>query len=329
MPIILLRSHHTDSTDFYSYIKTEDVISYAQYQLDREQTKPRPINLKSLLKQAQMEFLSYESHRSKNTFLLMTNNIHSFDWNNTDRKIIFYSLLRLAQMEKNLQKQKLYLQEAFIFSIGLKLDLQVFPPPLVKKYFDIKNSISSISIELENIFPDHEIILINGKQFFHKDKVSLPYGTYRVTGFSSSHKKWSQILSLSQLVSKKITTPPLMEGTCQNPLFKTTDNDLQKKQIQVLFPNFCIWNSIIQKSLNKEMENNLSTDIKMINHLKAPNQDNPWIEEAWIWIGAAVILGATSIYLLNKKQKKNNIPQLKPQIKRKTPNRTSKIKYGF
>ena len=141
LPTILIRSTDTTSTEFSAYAETEPVKTYAQHQLDNKRKEPRPVKLQPLLKQAQMDFVSYEPNQSKNSFQLIVEQIHSFDWNAEERKIIFYSLFRLAQLEKNLQKQKLLLQEALVFGMDLKLDLQLFPPPLVQLYSQQKKSI--------------------------------------------------------------------------------------------------------------------------------------------------------------------------------------------
>lgn len=311
---ILVRSPKTDITEFSAYKKTEPVKTYAQYQLDRKRKTPRPVNLQSLLKQAQMEFVSHEPNESKKTFRLITEHIHSFDWNKKERKIIFYSLFRLAQLEKNTQKQKLLLQEAFVFGLDLKLNLQLFPPPLVEHYLKLKKAVVFISLNLKKLFPLHEIILINGKVYSHKEKASLPYGVYRITAFSSSHESWTQTLSLSRLISKKIQTPSLINGSCHQPVFNQPA--LQKHQkIHILFPNFCVWNSL-QYQLTVKQQNILPADIKMSEkELKEPEKATEWWEEEWIWLSAAVILGATTIFILSENTDKQEKKEIKPKIK--------------
>ena len=310
-PTILIRSVETTSTEFSAYAETEPVKTYAQHQLDNKRKQPRPVKLQPLLKQAQMDFVSYDPNQSKKSFHLITEQIHSFDWNTEERKFIFYSLFRLAQLEKDLQKQKLLLQEALVFGMDLKLDLKLFPPPLVELYFQQKKVAVFVSLHLKKIFPQHEIILINGKFYSNQQKVKLPYGIYRISAFSSSHASWNQTLSLSQLISKKINTSALVSGSCRQPTF----NPLSKNPVRILFPNFCVWNSL-QHSLVKTEDNIVPTDINMTEDLKEPEQKSEWMEEEWIWIGAALIVGAGAVFLLGgdtnttQKEKKK-----KPMIK--------------
>lgn len=310
---ILIRSSKTTLTEFSAYAKTELVKTYAQYQLDRKRKTPRPIKLQYLLKQAQMEFVSHEPDQSKKIFRLITEHIHSFDWNTEERKIIFYSLFRLAQLEKNPQKQKLLLQEAFVFGMNLKLDLQLFPPPLVKLYLKLKRTAVFVALDLKKLFPSHEIVIINGKAHSNKEKITLPYGIYRVTAFSSSHESWTQSLSLSRLISKELKTSPLVTGSCHQPILDSLYKILQTDQIRILFPNFCVWNSL-QHQLTEAQQRVLPADIKM-EDLKEPEKDKKWWEEEWIWLSAAVVLGATTIFILNENKDEQKKKQTKPAIK--------------
>ncbi len=315
-PPILIRSPKTDAIEFSAYAKTEPVKTYAQHQLDIKRSTPRPVNLQSLLKQAQMDFLSHEPNESKKTFRLITEHTHAFDWNTEERKIIFYSLFRLAQLEKNIQKQKLLLQEAFVFGMNLKLDLQLFPPPLVESYLKIKKNAVSVSLKLKKLFPLHEVILINGKVYSNKEIASLPYGVYRITAFSSSNESWTQTLSLSRLISKKIHTPSLTDGSCHQPALNNLHQVLQKNQIHILFPNFCVWNSL-QSPLVTKQTNTLPADIKILEEeLTEPKKNNDWWEEEWVWLSAAVVLGVTTFFILserenNKEEKKETKPIVK------------------
>ena len=313
---ILIRSPKTNTIEFSAYAKTEPVKTYAQHQLDIKRKTPRPVNLQSLLKQAQMDFLSHEPNESKKTFLLITEHIHSFDWNTEERKIIFYSLFRLAQLEKNTQKQKLLLQEAFVFGMNLKLDLQLFPPPLVERYLKIKKNAVFVSLKLKKLFPLHEIILINGKAYSYKETVTLPYGVYHVTAFSSSNESWTQTLSLSRLISKKIHTPSLTKGSCHQPVLNNLNQALQKNHIRILFPNFCVWSSL-QNPLVTEQANILPADIKMsVEELEEPEKNNHWWEEEWVWLGAAVVLGVTTFLILSESDnEKTENKQTKPIVK--------------
>ena len=314
-PIILIRSTETSSIEFSAYAKTKSVKTYAEYQLEQNRKTPRPVVLKSLLKQAQIDFLSYEPERSKKSFRRITEYMHAFDWNEEERKIIFYSLFRLAQIEKDSQKQKLFLQEALVFGMNLKLDFQIFPPPLVESYLHLKKQASFVSLDLKKLFPWHEIVLINGKVHSNKEKVTLPYGMYRISAFSSSHESRTQILSLSHFVLKALKTPPLVRGSCQQPILNP-DSKLREDQIHILFPNFCVWNSVQQQMAQKK-KSILPADINKIEEdLEEPKKQSQWGSEEWLLLGAAaLVVGVTTALILSKDDKTKEAKKTKPIVK--------------
>ena len=307
---VLIRSAKTNMNEFLAYSETEPVKTYAQYQLDQIRKNPRPLKLTEILKQAQEEFLSHEPERSKKSFLIITEHIHSFDWGKEERKIIFYSLLRLAQLERNEQKKRLLLQEAVAFSLDIQLDLQVFPPPLVKLYLQTRKQTAFIPLNLQKVFPQHEVVLINGKTYSHAEKVILPYGMYRVTALSSSHKTWNQSLSLSRLISKTVKTSSLVKGSCK----QMGINHLPLKNYRILFPNFCVWHSLKNQLAQRQSE------LKLTEYLADPGKRKQWYEEELLWVGAALVLAAGTIFILSGDseepvEKNNEKKQQSPSIK--------------
>ena len=321
---VLIYSADTEQTEFLAYIKTEPVKTYAQYQLERNRITPRPVNIQALLKQAQMEFLSHDPQRSKRTFQLIAEHTHSFDWNTEERKIIFYSLLRLTQLEQDQQKKRLLLREALVFGMGLKIDPQIFPPPVMELYQTIRSKATSISLSLKKLFPRHDIVLINGKAHTHGERVTLPYGMYRVTALSSSHKSSTRVLSLSNLISKPLKTPALAVGSCQKPVLNNVDTE--QKEVHILFPNFCVWSpaptrlKVTQQESKTDLNASLPVDIQIAEEeLTAPKKTTEWWEEEWLWLSVAVGVGVVGAVVLLRKDKNKSPEQTeqkpKPQIK--------------
>ena len=302
--VVLIRAPHTTAVEFSAYAETEPIKTYIQYQLDKNKKTARPVNLRSLLKQAQMDFLSHEPHHSKKSFQAIVDHIHSFEWNKEERKIIFYSLFRLAQLEKNSQKQTLLLKEALAFSMGLKVDTKLFPPPLTNQYLKIKKSADFVSLNLKQLFPLHPVVIINGRIYSHQEEMALPYGLYRVRALSPSHESWTQTLSLSRLISKRLKTPALVGGSCQKPLVK--HKPLQEKNIRILFPNFCVWNSALQ--IAKEETKLLPVDMPLAQDFNGSEEEETYWEE-WIWLGVAVVIGGTTLWALTRSSKPDKKPE--------------------
>ena len=317
---VLIQSPQTTLVEFLAYAETEPIKTYTQYQLEKNQKTARPVHLQSLLKQAQMDFLSHEPNQSKKSFQNIADHIHSFDWNKEERKIIFYALFRLAQLEKDPKKQILLLKEALAFSMGLKVDTKLFPPPVTNQYTKVKKMATFVPLKLNKIFPLHSVVIINGRAYSHKEELALPYGLYRVSAFSTSHKSWTQTLSLSRLISKKLKTPALVSGSCQKPIL--SHQFLHEQSVRILFPNFCVWDSSL--SLAKQEKNLLPTQLKIAEQLKAPEEEKSYLEE-WIWLGVAVVVGGTAIWALTRNAKPNKNPEPKPKQEPQKP----VVKIGF
>ena len=315
---VLIRAPDTPLSEFSAYAETEPVQTYIQYQLEKNKKTPRPVNLRNLLKQAQMDFLSHEPNHSKKSFRAIVDHIHSFEWNKEERKIIFYSLFRLAQLEKDSKKQTLLLKEALAFSMGLKVDHKLFPPPLTKQYAHIKKSATFVPLHLKQIFPMHPVVILNGRRYSHQEELALPYGLYRVSALSASHKSWSQTLSLSRLISKKVKTPSLVSGSCQKPLLK--HKPLREQNVRLLFPNFCVWNSTLPIA---KKENQIKPlDLPITEDLKEPESKSHY--EEWIWLGAALAVGGIAIWAFTR----DSSPNKKPPEPTKEPQKPI-VKIGF
>ena len=321
MPLpVLIRAPQTTLVEFSAYSETEPVKTYIQHQLDKIKKTPRPVNLRSLLKQAQMDFLSHEPNHSKKSFRAIVDHVHAFDWNKEERKIIFYSLFRLAQLEKNTKKQAVLLKEALTFSMGLKVDTTLFPPPITNQYLKIKKSATFVSLNLKQLFPKHSVVIINGRIYSHQKEITLPYGSYRVRALSASHKGWTQTLSLSRLISKRLNTPALVSGSCKNPTLK--HKAIEGQNIRILFPNFCVWDSSLQ--IAKEDKALSPVNMPVAQDLKEPKEESHY--EEWIWLGVALVIGGTTIWALTRG---DNKPSKEPPtpVTKKPPKPTVKI--GF
>ncbi len=247
----VIRAVPTSRMEFKSFIQAEFIKSYAQHQLNRVRASRRPIHLSSLLKKSQEEFLSHNPSSALKTYRMVIDQMHSFDWNKEEREIIFYILFRSAQLEPNVERKKLFLHEAMVFGQDLKLDFSLFPPPLMKIYLNIKKVSVFVPVNLKKIFLDHELVVINGRVYPISQPVFLPYGTYRVSAFSSSYTPWAKVISLSRLVSQVVRTQALVSGgDCQQGGKLNIVNKEDPAMIKVLFPNFCVWNTA-KKTIDK------------------------------------------------------------------------------
>ncbi len=308
---VLIRSTKTRFSEFNSFLQVEFIKTYAQYQLDEVRSRTRPIHLSSLFKKSQAEFLSHNPRSAERTYQKIVRHIHAFDWNEEERKIIFYTLFRLAQLKLDTKKKKLFLKEAMTFGLNLKIDFNIFPPPLTTMYSKIRKSVNRVLLDLKKIFPDHELIVINGKTFKRGEKVKLGYGMYRISAYSSSHTPWSQTLSLSRLIVQTVRTHSLTDpnSNCRSGTIANLQTQLKKSlKGKILFPNFCVYNL-----KTKSAKFNHYKPLKMMskshlkrNFKKAKSKENIW--ENWkshkkMWMIGGVALSGVVLYFLLKDNK--------------------------
>ncbi len=216
-------------------------ISYAQNKLSKTREQIKAFQLKKKLVLAQEFYLSGEEAKAIKAFKQITDLALSADWDEEERRIILYSFLRQAQIEKDLEKRKALLLSTSNFTVfeinsTNYPDYELFPPPLMEELKLIQRKVNFLSMNWKNIFPDHQIILINGIQIKKNEKLKIPQSFYRISAFSSSHLSWSKKLNLSELLSQKIKTDRLTKGSCENLQIKA---DWKNKNTQILNPSPC------------------------------------------------------------------------------------------
>ena len=168
-----------------------------------EESRRGRFKLKEKLLSAQHFYLDGKKERAVKMFNQIIRLAYSADWSEEERRIIMYSFFRSAQLEEEEEKKQALLILAGSFSIApispeVYSDFSLFPPPLMEKLSQIQERNNFLSINWSRIFPNHEIILLNGRRIEKNKEIELPQAPYKVTALSSSHQAWSQKISLSK-----------------------------------------------------------------------------------------------------------------------------------
>lgn len=288
-----VKSPYSSSSDFQFFLKSSDPknISYAKHQLKKQRDQSKAYQLKEKLILAQQFYLAGEKSKAQSAFLDISELAYLADWDKEDQRIFIYSFLRLAQMEEDAEKRSAFLILAHNFS-GFLIDsksyqdFDLFPPPLMKELEKIQKQSLKLSVDWNKIFPNHEIILLNGQRV-EKNKPKQYFQTYyKITALSSSHELWSKKINLSEMLFKKINTDRLSYGSCEN--LKLIDSlDTQT------FKLFQAPNCPKPNILNLEQQN-----IKMTHD---PNKKSfeiiPSNIPSWLIIGAGVVALSLAISL--------------------------------
>ena len=243
------------ANEFKAHIKTLGFphISYAQHLLKQKRKQAKLFQLKEKLLVAQELYLSGEGEGAIKAFQQITKNAPLADWDEEDRRIILYSFLRIAQSEEDTEKRKALLLSASAFAL-FKInsvnypDQNLFPPPMMEELKLIQEKPNVLFVDWKLIFPNHEIVLINGELMPKDKKTNIPQAFYRVSALSSSHQAWSENLSLSELLTQKIKTKRLTKGPCNN--LKMQWNE-EQTNIQILPFSDCPKPAVLNFEKNK------------------------------------------------------------------------------
>lgn len=286
-------------------------ISYAQKQLQKKRKQAEAFQLKDKLLQAQELYLSGEGEKANKIFREIIKPALAFEWGKEDQRIILYAFLRIAQSEKDTEKRKALLLSArdfAVFPINKKNypDYNLFPPPLMEELNLIQKKTNKLLLSGKDIFPHHEILLINGQIFEKNKKIKIPQAVYRVTALSSSHQTWSQVLNLSKLLTQKIKTKSLTTGPCGKLQTQGVNENAQ-----ILAASKCPSLSPFSNEEQKQTELEKELAQKSASNWKDSSKTtSEWISEMSPWI--AVGLGAVILSLVialggkdTKKQERN------------------------
>ena len=287
---IWIKSSYTPYQEFLALIESSHSTSYAIYLLNQRREQASNFKLKNKLLKAQELYLSGESARAVQAFRHISNLAYQADWNKEEKRIIMYSLLRMSQMEEQPEKRKALLLSASDFFTATAnketySDYHLFPPPLMEELQKIQKKKNDLSLDWNQIFPDHEIILLNGQKLEKNQALTLPQAIYKVTALSSSHKAWSKNISLSELAGQTIKTPSLTRGSCQKLELLTKNQNIKLAPVSNC-PDLNVLN------LNTETEASLAFNPADLEESKTKAH---W--PSWLILGAGILVLSLAILL--------------------------------
>jgi len=214
---IWVKAYNSSFEDFSVFLAIGSRKSYAEYQLETLREQAESFELKEKLIEAQKLYLEGKHQKAMKFFNQITGKAYKADWSKEHHRIIIYAFLRSAQIQEDKT-------EAFLISVrnfnGQSLqnykDFDLFSPPLINELKRVQTQSSVLYPDWKALFPHHEIVLVNGQKVDKNQSLPFFATTYRITALSSSHRAWSQKISLSQLVLNPIQTERLSTGFCEN-----------------------------------------------------------------------------------------------------------------
>jgi hypothetical protein len=141
-------------------------------------------------------------------------------WSADELSAILYSYLRLAQMESDQIVVEDWLHRAA--AVSGSVDESYFPPPIIKRWKELKNSLKTAEISSRDLFPDYRYMLANGTRFdlSQSQKIQLPSATMRFTLISDTFETVSFKADSSELKRSIPDRKPWVTGSCKHDQIK-------------------------------------------------------------------------------------------------------------
>ncbi len=278
--------------------------SYIQYL--QNQTNKNKLTLENTFKRAQFEFLQGSLEKAADLFKQLTEMQHQARWSLTEQKIIHYAFLRLAQLRPT--DTKSWLRKAFLFNPKVKVDENLFPPPLVDHYKSLQKSTPVNVWTLPKRVENFDQVFINGRPL-PKGVTFFRYrpGRVRMDLLSNIYQPVTLVTDLKDLESTKVTLHPLATGTCQAPNFH-----FKASQKFRLLNEDCL--------SGKAAVTGTQTLSKWQAATVKPEQGPSILKNKWFWVGVSVIATGLTLHSLNQKESQGGTAPAPPSGPREFSN---------
>jgi hypothetical protein len=224
--------------------------------------------LKRLIERAQTAWLSKSVEQARLAFHEITRLSLEADWRESQREVLHYSHLRMAQMANLPTEREEWLNKAATLFPDIKPDSSLFPPPLISEYEAKLKAVQMSTVEVEpaRSFPQYRYILVNGRRFEITDglRIALNSGIYRITAYSDSLPPISEPLSASQLDMFQANPQAIARGSCEMPESARLPSGLGT-EVTFLFPDGCL-KSLSAAGWQKESAIPSALDLKPAPH---------------------------------------------------------------
>ncbi len=287
---ILVQGPNVSDVQFEKHLmENPEWVSYSQFFQRQDETAHE--KLLQDFKQAQFEFLKGSLEKSKQLFESIGDRQHDHLWPSKLQKIIHYSFLRTAQLDR--EKSSYWLHQALLFNPNLTIDHQLFPPPLVEEYESLKMSHPLQVWSFPEGSNQFRSILINGRPVGNRSKFfRYRKGTVRLDFVSNQWQPVKIVSPLSQLEDSKVSAHPLAQGSCYSPQFHTLPSTSGQFR---LYDGTCVSQSSTSSTQKK------NKDLKLPSLAAKPTRPH-WYKNRWLWAGVSLVATGFVVHSLNQQK---------------------------
>lgn len=301
-PTLVVRAPNVTATEFISFCRSQhDIICYSEHYLKSRQGLSTELN--SLIEKAQTEFLNGALLEAKSSFQNLIEKLPAGDWSEEQRKILAYSFLRLAQMSENSAEiSRLSRQAAQLGEI--KLDPNLFPPPLWQQYQSKIKQRKTQSLPLDLWFKNARYLLVDGLpiELTPDQQIISDEWPHYFTLVYDHAPPVSRELTWAELKLWRPEPLPFITGTCED--FVIRQEPLQNQSTKIYFSTTCL------KDFTKPMVTT-EIDFKGLNNFDPKKEGlSEWWRKPWVWAMAGTLV-AGAVYLNNQKEKNQEDPPTK------------------
>ena len=216
MATVLYRAPKTSRLDYKAALKADtEGVSPADHHLRTHPLASAREALIAATTAAQEAFVSGSKDSARAEFEKVVAMMTSDDWSASDRQIFLHAYFRLAQLESNELKQRQWLAHALLAGEDLKPDADLFPPPLLRTWSQIRAELPRRKVSVEG---DWSLVLLNGRPC-RIAECTLPQveAPVRVTLLSDVWVTWSSVLEASRTEKLSPSKVAWVEGSCAQP----------------------------------------------------------------------------------------------------------------
>lgn len=240
-PLILANS--SKEVDYKNFLHfSKKFHSFSQEYLNKQELYTKKLSLQ--IKSAQDLYFQGKVFLAKKSFSNIIKQKWDQDWTEKQSQWIYFSFLRLSQMEENIKDKKSLIKEAIAFSSLRKPDPKIFNPPFINLYNKLHKETKWSYITQYLKLQSYEKILINGQVFNITPNIKIPIDSsqyFRMSLLSNRNQIKSHTLSYELFIKKEFTNNALVTGKCEK--FK---NHSQYKY-SIFFTKDCIIKTQVKK----------------------------------------------------------------------------------
>lgn len=258
-------------------------------------------------KKAQILFLDGNLDKAKQQFLVVTEKKWSCDWAETERQLILFSFLRMAQIEQEPARQTQWLTQAVQYDSEWTPDPSVFAPPLIGQFNSVRRQTLAQKIVLPAFSQKYSALLRNGR-FISLAQLSIEAnaGKARYTFISDTYHIETVFMTLSELEQLTLQPQPLVMGDCND--FQLSENLKWIENVSVFFALNCVKSSQQTSTTVSASVAKSDSPLQLPAMPVAPSaQQKTWIQRNGLWLGTALVGSLLLSYHLKNQERPQTV----------------------